>query len=428
MVRARVCLWLLVAGACQPALGQADFIPPEPLQQAGLVKYWELQLLLEKGQRLQTAYLVDDHLYLGTQDGYAFAVHAPTGLLRWLRPITRSGYPVRRPCHVGDRVILVTPGDIQVYDRRTGDPLARHDLRFPAGTGATSDGERIVVGGLDGRLYALDVQTQYLQWRAVTGGPISSNPALQGEAVFVANDRGIVNACTRSDKTFRWRFAAYGPVTADLVADDRGVFVASRDFSLYLLDLGYGNVRWRARLSGPLYEAPVVTAEYAYQYCPADGLVAVDATSIGNTEDRVRWKLPTGREALTVHDGRVFVLTQQDTIVAVSVKDGTVAATIPACGFTLPMPAPSSATIFLAAPDGRVFCARPRGVAPLQKEDILEALRSSGAGKEAGTPAAQPAVQPVAKAEDWLATKWPGAPSGGKSNVSREYKPGTGSE
>ncbi len=378
MPHARMYLWIVLALTCRAAFAQGDFMAPGPLQDAGLVKYWQLQLILEKGQRLQNVYLVDDHLYLGTQDGYVFVVHAPTGLLRWLRPITRSGYPVRRPCHVADRVIFVTPADLQIYERRTGDPVVRKDLRFPAGTGPLSDGERVFIGGVDWRLYALDLKTLFIDWRALTEGAIRSNPVIQGELIFTANDQGSVDACVASNKAFRWRFTAYGPITADLEADDRGIFVACQDYSLYLVDPGFGNTRWRTRFSGPLEEPPVLTPQNVYQYSRADGLCAVDATTIGAGEDRILWKLPAGRKALTTHEGRVFVLTQEDTLVAANVKDGAVTATVPAAGLTLPIPAPGASTVFLASPDGRIFCARPLGVPPLQEADLLAALRPPG--------------------------------------------------
>jgi outer membrane protein assembly factor BamB len=427
MLHARICLVLALAALSPAVLAQGDFLPPGPLQEAGLVKYWQLQLLLEKGQVVQSAYLVEDHLYLGTQDGYVFAVHAPTGLLRWLRPITRSGYPVRRPCHVGDRVIFVTPADLQMYERRTGDPVIRRDLRFPAGTGPLSDGERIYIGGVDWRIYALDLKTLYIDWRALTEGAIRSTPVLQGELLFVADDNGSVDACVARNKQFRWRFTAFGPITADLVADDRGIFVASQDYSLYLVDPGFGNVRWRTRFSAPLEEPPVLTPQNVYQYCRADGLCAVDATSIGTREDRILWRMPVGRKALTTHEDRVFVLTQEDTLVAVNAADGTVLETVPAGGLTIPIPAPGASTVFLVSPDGRIFCARPLGVPPLQEADLLAALRPPVAPGEGGVTATQPAARP-ASPEDLLTTRQPGPPSGGKSKITREYKPGTGGE
>jgi outer membrane protein assembly factor BamB len=428
MLRARTCVWFVLAAICPAALAQGDFLPPGPLEQAGLVKYWQLQLILEKGQRLEKAYLVDDYLYLGTQDGYVFALHAPTGLLRWLRPISRSGYPVRRPCHVGDRVIFVTPSDLQIYERRTGDPVVRHDLRFPAGTGPLSDGVRVFIGGLDRRLYAFDLRTLYIDWEVLTEGAIRSTPVIQGELLFFANDQGSVYACVARNKVFRWRFTAYGPISADLVADDRGIFVACQDYSLYLIDPAYGNIRWRTRFSAALDEPPVLTTQNVYQYCPADGLCAVDATTIGPREDRILWKMPSGRAALTTHEDRVYILTQEDTLVAANAKDGTVMATVPANDLTLPMPAPGSSTVFLASPDGRIFCARPLGVPPLQESDLLAALRAPGAAPEAGLATTQPSSQPAAPPAEWLATQRPGPPSGGKSKVTREYKPGTGGE
>ena len=421
-MRIRLAVWTLVALLAPLAYAQEDFIPPQPLADAGLVKYWQLQLILEKGQRLQNVFLVDDHLYLGTEDGYVFAVHAPTGLLRWLRPITRSGYPVRRPCRAGENVIFTTPSDMQIYDWATGDPVVRQDFRFPSATGPVSDGKLVFVGGLDHRLYAFDVETRYVKWEVITKGAIRSTPAIQGDVVFFANDSGTVYGCARADKTFRWQTSMYDQITADLVADERGVYVASRDYSLYLLDPGFGNVRWRARFSGPLYEPPVVATDLVYQYSPADGVVAVDAGGLSVTDDRFRWKLANGRTALTVHEGRTYLLTRDDTIVAVDTKDGQVKATVPACGLTLAMPAVSASSIFLAAPDGRLFCARPRGVPPLQREDLLAALQPPGAKAEAAT--SQPTTRPTARPGEALVTKQPGPPIGGKSKISREFKPG----
>jgi outer membrane protein assembly factor BamB len=316
---------------------------------------------------------------------------------------------------------------MQVYDRLSGDPIARRELRFPAGTAGVSDGTRVFVGGLDRRLYALDIQTQYVDWRVITGGPIASTPAIRGDLVYVADDAGRVYACTRERKFFQWQASAYDRITADLVVAEAGVFVASRDFSLYLLDLNFGNLRWQARFSGPLYDPPLVTPELVYQYCPADGLVAVEAAAVGVVGERLRWKLPAGRMALTVHGDQVYVLTHNETIAAVQIKTGEVTHTIPAPGLALGIPTPALETVYLASADGRVFCARPRGVPPLQREDVLNALRPAATAAEEPTTVA-PATRPVAATEDALRTKRLGIPVGGKSRVSREFTPREQSE
>ncbi len=414
---------LLGAALTNAVHAESDFLPAEPLRAAGLVKYWQLQIPLEPGQRLRDCYLVDDHLYLGTQSGYVYCLHAPTGVIRWLRPITRSGYNVRRPAHSGDDVVFVTPTDIQVYNRHSGAPVRRTELRFPSSSAPVSDGARLFVGGVDRRLYAFDLGTLFYDWRALTSAPISAAPVVVGDLIVTASDVGDVYAARRENKRIVWQTSTHGGVSADLVADDRGVYVASRDFSLYLLDAGFGNVRWRARLSGPLSEPPVPTPDLIYQYCPADGLVAIEGEPVAIIDERIRWKLPSGRLALTVLDRVVYVLLLEDTLAAVDVQTGAVRHAVPAGGLRIGLPAPGAGTVYLVSEDGRVFCARPAGVPPLGREDVVAALRMSADGATQA-PATQPSVAaPAAMAEDPLQTRRGGAPIGGRSRVSREFQP-----
>lgn len=406
------------------ALAEEDFLPAGPLHEAGLAKYWQLQLPVEGRQHVQGVFLVEDQLFVCTDDGFVFAVHAPTGVLRWFRPITRSGYPVRRPCRAEERVIFVTPGDVQVYDWRTGEPVIRHDLRFPAGSAGASDGKTVYVGGLDRRLYAIDLKTGFITWRATVDNPIVAPPARHGDLLYVATDAGSVLACTSEDKRMRWQATVHEFVQGELVVTDAGVYVPSGDFSLYLLDLNYGAQRWRARLSGPLFEAPVVTAELVYQYCAADGLVAIEPAAMGVIRDRVRWKLPAGRTFLAADKGRAYVLTRDDSVAVVNMADGAVIAAVPAAGMTFGVAGLETTSAYLGAPDGRLFCARPVGVPPLQRADVLAALGASGAESDAAAAGAQPTKRPAAGAEDRLRTKREGSLTGGRSKVTREFRPG----
>jgi outer membrane protein assembly factor BamB len=425
MILQRACLWGLVVLMVSPAVGQGDLIPAEVLHEAGLVKFWQLRLPLERGERLRDAYLVDDQIYLATQDGYVFAVHADTGAIRWLRPVTRSGYRVKRPCHAGQRVIFVTPTTVLQVDRVLGKGIAQHELRFAAGSSAVSDGLNLYLGGINGRLYALDVWEHMEQWKAGMRGAITSAPTLYGEVLFVGSDGGDISACVAANKRYRWKTAVSGPIAADLAADANGLYVASQDQSLYLFDFRYGRTRWRARFSGPLYEPPVLTPELAFQFCADDGLAAVNTAWVG-VEKRVRWMLPRGRQLLTVDKHLAYVLSRDESILVVRLDDGQVVHEIPAAGFTMAMPAPAGATLWMAGVDGRVFCARPRGVPFARQEDLRRALMPPGtqtgameAAAEAGKPAEEQAV-------DYLRGRQAGRPVGGKSKVSKRFESGTG--
>lgn len=420
MMHRRICTWTLLATLSFVATVHAadDFIAAQPLSELGLLKYWQLELPLEKDQQLDAFYRVDDALYAATNDGYCYALDAATGVIRWLRPITRSGYRVRPPAHVGDNVYFLTPIDAQIYERRSGDPVRRRSLRFPPGTPPVADDVHVFVGGLNRRMYALDAATLYTNWRVITDGAFTARPATYGDWLFMANDNGTVYACTRDNKSFHWQAQTYGPVEADLVATDQGVLVASRDLSLYHFNLYTGEVRWRARFTGQLTEAPVVTETLVYQFCAEDGLGAVEMEQIG-VEERIRWKLPNGHYALTPLEDNIIVLGRDETLMAVRTRDGTVQHTASAPGFTLAVPSVADTTVFIASPDGRLFCARPKGTPPLTTDDIHAAQGGKAAEVEtADGPTTQPALEipeePLRSRRKTIV--------GGKSKVTKEFK------
>jgi outer membrane protein assembly factor BamB len=421
-MRCWLCALTLLILLSTPLLAEEDYLAPEALRDAGLVKYWQARVPLEPDQRLRDVFLVDDVIYLGTQDGWVYSVHAPTGVIRWLRPVTRSGYEVRPPCHAGDYVIFATPTDLQIYDRFTGEPIRRHEFSFPAGSAPATNGSQIFIGGLNRRLYVFGLDNLMVDWQVVANGTLVSRPVLKGPDLYFASDDGTLYACTQSDKALLWQVKAYDRITSDLALSENGVLAPCRDQSLYLLDFATGRVLWRARFNGMLLQPPVVTADTVYQFCPADGLVAVEGTPSA-IEQRLRWKMPAGLTALTEHDSSTFVLTRDERVVAVDTKTGQEQAAIPAPGFTLGIPAPDQSTVFIAAPDGRLFCARPKGVPPLSVAEVRRAQRAPGSEQEEEAAAAADAARrSAAKRPDYYESRRRGPIIGGKSKVSREFE------
>ncbi len=416
------CLLSLLALA-SAAQGQADYIAHEPLESAGFVKLWQLQLPLEAGQEVRDAYQVEDALYVATNDGHVYALHTDSGALRWMREVTTGGYRVTRPSHVGDRVVFVTTSQVTQYDRLSGEPIRRFNLRFPASSGNVSDGTHYYFGSLNRRFYSFDVQADFDTWKAGTNGSILSTPALFGEYLFVASDDGGVYACVAADKRFHWQTSTTGPNTADLVADERGVYVASRDRSLYSLNLVNGRVQWRTRLSGPLLVAPVVTPETAYQFESYDGLVAIN-TGLKDIEERVRWRLPRGLSMLTVLEAAAIVLTRDEAILVVDNQSGAVTAEISAPGFNLCVPRPTERSILLVSRDGRIFNAKPKGAPLVTRSDLRKAIYGADATATTSTRPAttRPSAPPAA---DSSRAAPQGPPVGGKSKVSRDYGRGS---
>lgn len=402
--------------------GGEDYLSKDELLAAGLTKFWQYELPLEGRQRVVDAFLVDDAIYCTTSDGFLYALHAPTGVLRWLRPVADGATRIVRPAHVGDRLIVAAGDRVTQFNRLNGDGLLRHDLGFPVGSGVASDGERFYLGGFNHRYYAYTGVGGYEVWKIQTQARVVSRPALFEGTLFAAGYDSGVYACGAGNKSARWMNHTHGPNTADVVADSNGVYVACQDHSLYLFDPVSGEQRWRARLSGPLDEAPVATHDVVFQYCRDDGLCAIETGSVEN-DRRIRWVLPEGRALLTTDGKRGYVLTRGQTIVTVDLKTGKPERVVDAPGFTIGMPSPSDGTIYIAGASGRLFCARSRNAPLLQKDDLRQAF----AGPTPAEPepaAAPPAARP--EVEDYLKSQRGGALIGGKSKVTRGFKEGEG--
>lgn len=405
------------------AWAQSDFLAPEALDAAGLTRFWQFQVPLDPNQSIVAGYLVDDAIYLATNDGYAVALDAYTGALRWLQPISGTAYRVRRPAHAGDKVVFVTPVDIQTYDRRSGDGIARRELRFPAGTGPVSDGTRVYFGGLDARLHCHDVESLTRDWRIGAEGPVWSTPVLFGNAVYCASQGKTVFAATRAQKAFRWYNVVGGNVSADLVANENGVYVACEDQSLYVFDLQFGRLVWRTLFGAPLREPPLPTKTLVFQYSQSDGLVAIEAGLPHEIEKRVRWTLPEGRQAVAVHDNTLYALSNAGELLAVDAKTGRVKQALSTGGLTIALPSAAEPTVYLASADGRLICLRPKGVPLLRAEEVRGSLggKDDAAGPPepdaARAPATQPAVAPGKPADS-------PPPVGGKSRISKGFRGG----
>ena len=422
-LQAVMLLWVFGAGS---AIAQPDFVSNESLASLELRKFWQLQLPLLTGQSVADAFLVDDQLYLTTPDGYAYAVHAPTGTLRWSKQVTTAGYRLKQPAHGGDLTIFATPSQILQFDRLYGTRTRAIDLRFPAGSAPTVSESRIYLAGIDRRVYAFELSESFSFWKGLTGGPNESKPLVVGDRVYFASTDGFVYCLRTADHSLIWRSRPrMGSITADLAVDAEGVYAASRDRSLYQLELGTGVARWRARTSASLYEPPHVATGRVYQYNEVDGLIALDTAVLG-VEERTKWTLTAGRRVLSQVGDDLLVQARDQRLLRVNAESGEIQAAAGVPGFTLGVSATGDAVAYLVSTDGRVFCARPTDVPFAKADEVRHAFYSDKPKAVAAATDAKPVEAPkTPSVSDVLTSKLGRAPIGGKSKISREFG-GTG--
>jgi outer membrane protein assembly factor BamB len=117
----------------------------------------------------------------------------------------------------------------------------------------------LYVGGMDRKVYAVDLASGQVRWSARLSGMIVGGVLLSGDTVFVASSRpeGQVQALHRTDGKRIWRVST-APIAAPLAVVG-GVLVAQTQRGEVLaLEPGTGKVRWRRRVG--VARAPAAAA------------------------------------------------------------------------------------------------------------------------------------------------------------------------
>ncbi len=137
--------------------------------------------------------IVDQHVYLATEDGRAVALDRHTGQLIWAY---RTGWiSSSTPAVVGDAVIIaIRPGSVFSLNRHTGALRWKTDLQHPffaLASPLVAHGS-VYIGAEDGKLHALDVATGQPRWAFATKNWILSTAAYTEDRVFVVSQDTLV--------------------------------------------------------------------------------------------------------------------------------------------------------------------------------------------------------------------------------------------
>ena len=303
--------------------------------------------------------VVDGTLYVGNRDGQLLSFEAnrlPNGFRAGAIPVDLDE-PEALPEHARALVARFQATDDESEDSQGfyASPLIV--------------GDSLVIGGLDGKLYALsrnDVTEQLwlppFRTRGGAGsnfevdeGRIFSTADVEGDLVFVADDQGFVYAVNLADGRQVWdrpfeageRFWS-GPTVADGV-----VYIGNMDHSLYALDAATGRLIWEFDAAdGAFVSKPLVVNDTIY-------IGAFDNTfyAINRADGTLKHKLDGDNwfwnDALHV-DGTIFVGTLGHEFFALNADDLSVKWSIEMSAAVRSQAASYQDVLFIAARNGEI--------------------------------------------------------------------------
>ncbi|MEX2599010.1 MAG: PQQ-binding-like beta-propeller repeat protein [Dehalococcoidia bacterium] len=205
------------------------------------------------GQLWSTPVLLDGIIYVGGLDHRLHAVAVEDCSPVWPEPADLHGAVTAEPLAVNGNLYVGT-FDRRFYevDQQTGETreLFRADNWF-WGRAAT-DGQRLYVPNMDGRLYAYDLEQDEVVWRYPAGeddrSAILSTPVVFGDSVVFGSDSGLLTVVRGADGGFEWdQQLGGGEIRAPLTVEDGIVYVHTVDGEIHAI-----NLETRGRLWEPV--------------------------------------------------------------------------------------------------------------------------------------------------------------------------------
>jgi outer membrane protein assembly factor BamB len=197
---------------------------------------------------------------IGSYDTHLYALESKTGKVRWklktngqvhATPTVVNGTIYFGGCDEQFRAVRLTDGKV----------LLEVPLDGNTGSSAIVDGTRAYLGTYNNDVVAVDLKAKRVAWRFRDPDrqfPYNSSPALANGRVIIGGRDKAVHAIDAATGKSSWKFVTRARVDSSPVLVGNRVFVGSSDGKLYSLDAQSGEKRWEYEIGDALTATPAV--------------------------------------------------------------------------------------------------------------------------------------------------------------------------
>ena len=288
---------------------------------------WESRVLRDAGEDIVYMDLVDDALYVFTDENALYAIDYRSGMVRWKfdvgdalsYPISVYLYPPEEKERLlrYDEVYLVSKDQLVALDKENGSTLWKLTLPFGVSSGPVASFGHVYVGSWDDRVYAIRKEDRRIDWFWRTDGDVTARAAQKSPAVYVCSEDGIVYSFdSAKGGPPNWEFVAERPVSADPLLYKNRLYVGCEDMNVYSIGILDGLLEWRFPTGAPISRAPVAIKNTIYVVSENNRLDAIHRRKGRGREGKVyregqvKWSHPLGTQVLAKGRENVYVLTQ----------------------------------------------------------------------------------------------------------------------
>jgi outer membrane protein assembly factor BamB len=318
------------------------------LEAEGLKMLWRAELGHIGGTRLAELYPTGRLLVAETPAGEMHVLDALSG--RWQTSrMLRHGLEFS-PTPAGNKLYVVSHNKVYGFDLETGKMGEGYHPSFAVMTPPVVFQDSLILAGGNGHLARVTVVGSEELWLTSIDGPIWEQPVLDGGTLFAASSELIRLEADAGRELWRWRPASPARLTTGVAVHGGNVYAGDNRGYLHALGVEHGDQRWQM----PFGASPVGTLEVV------DGKLLVSTNKPAVTcldvegEREALWRYEGAVEMLAVGRGKVYLLTDDHSIAAVSLQEGKELWREPLPEESLAVGDPHRAAFYVGNPEGTI--------------------------------------------------------------------------
>jgi outer membrane protein assembly factor BamB len=226
--------------------------------------------------------ILNKRLIVGSGDGLLKALEPATGRELW--SLELEGKPVAPPSCNGTLIIQPTDrGYVYAVSSDSGKVVFKTALQAPCLSAAVC-GERIWIGDVSGRMYALNPGDGRIEWQKELDGPIWCPPAVAGNRVYAVHSGGRLFALDAATGRELWSYTAVDVIRAAPLVVGECTVIGTLTGKVVTLRSADGMVIDSATVTGPVKVSPITDGKRVYIATDQGRLICFGETDAVNTE------------------------------------------------------------------------------------------------------------------------------------------------
>ncbi len=320
------------------------------LEDEGLKLKWQANLGQISGRELTALHPTEGCVVVEASGGEMHVYGAQWGRYR-SGTVLRSPL-AQPPAQLGDTLFLIVVDRLVSYDIETRSVTTGYDPGFLVFTQPAVHGTALLLGGANGHLMKMPLTAKVGEVIYSLSGPIVHPPVIADETVYAAGRNAEAAAIALEDGELEWAWKPLAPsmLTSGIELLGRHVCVGDNRGFFYCLDADSGDLVNRTMLDGPVVDKPLLADDHVLALTSTPSLFCLDA----GAETEIVWKYTGATRVLTVGPSAVYVLTDQDTLAAVSLETGEEMWALPVSDDWMFAGAKATTTFYVADPEGNI--------------------------------------------------------------------------